>query len=134
MAKTKNRCKRKKAKIAASNKILQEKFENDDFVRQFTGYMQVSLKNETDDETIRRNVIRRGQWQKAYRIFKHDRKFYVEVTLFKTNPAIKPAIMGMETDVIEREYIAGVADLIINELKEGHDDINYDLSYARIYA
>lgn len=134
MAKLKNRSKRKKVAVKASNVARQVKADNNEFVKQFTGYMQVSLKHETDDETIRRNVIKCGQWQRAYRIFKHDRRFLVEVTLFKLDPTIKPAIMSMATEVIEREYVAGVADTIIDELKAGHDDINFDKSYARIYA
>ncbi|MDN5565905.1 MAG: hypothetical protein L0G25_03805 [Psychrobacter sp.] len=135
MAKLKNRTKRKAVNQKQSNQASQHERDAGEFVKLFSGFMQVSLKEETDDETIIKNVKRCADWLKNnYQIFKHDCRFYVEVILFKTDPAIKPAIMGMETDVIEREYVSGMADVIIDELKKEHDDINFDKSYTRIYV
>lgn len=136
MAKTKNRDKRKKAAIKKANQTRQQKIDDGEFTPVFSGYMQLNLKHETDDETIRKNVIRCGDWLKnSYQIFKHERKYYVEITMFKRDSEYLPAVMGVETThKIAKEDVVTVAGAIADELSAGHTDIDFDRSYVRIYA
>ena len=136
MAKLKNRTKRKAVKTKQQNQASQQKREAGKFMPVFSGYMQLNLKHETDDETIRKNVIRRGDWlTSSYQIFKHDRQYYVEVTLFKHDSDYLPAVMGVETThKIHRHDVVTVAGALADELADGHTDIDFDKSYVRIYA
>ena len=136
MAKIKNRDKRKAAKVKKRNQAKQQKREAGEFVKEFTGYMQLSFKEETDDETIRKNVIRCGDWLKnSYQIFKYDRYYLVEVLLRKLDETVKPAELGWATkDKLFREDIVEVARQMAEELAEGEDDVDFDNSYIRISA
>ncbi len=136
MAKIKSRDKRKKQQQRKSNQATEQKRKQGKFVKSFDGYMQLTLKRETDDKTIRKNVIRCDDWLKrSFQIFKHDRQYYVELTMFKYDESFEPAVMGVETThKIHREDIATVAGAIADELSAGHEDINFDKSYIRIYA
>ncbi|MGA6101784.1 hypothetical protein ACPESL_06325 [Psychrobacter pocilloporae] len=136
MAKAKNRDKRKKAAIKKANQSRQQKIDDGEFTPVFSGYMQLNLKHETDDETIRKNVIRRRDWlTNSYQIFKHERKYYVEITMFKRDSEYLPAVMGVETThKIAKEDVVTVAGAIADELSAGHTDIDFDRSYVRIYA
>ena len=136
MAKLKNRAARKKQTERKRNQEKQQKREAGEFIKEFSGYMQLNLKHETDDETIRKSVIRCDDWLKrSFQIFKHERKYYVEITMFKHDESFDPAVMGVETvDKIHREDIVTVAGGIADELSVGHEDIDFDKSYIRIYA
>lgn len=136
MAKAKNRASRKKAAVKKANQVKQQKREAGEFVKEFTGYMQLSFKEETDDETIRKNVIRCGDWLKnSYQIFKHDRYYLVEVLLRKFDKDTAPAELGWATkDKLFREDIVEIARQMAEELAEGEDDVDFDNSFIRIYA
>lgn len=136
MAKTKNRDKRKRQVQRQRNQRRQQKINDGKFVPVFNGYMQLNLKHETDDETIRSSVIRRDDWlKKSYQIFKHDRKYYVEITMFKRDSEYLPAVMGVETThKIQKEDVVTVAGGIADELSAGHTDIDFDKSFVRIFA
>ncbi len=136
MPKLKNRDKRKAAKVKKRNQAKQQKREAGEFVKEFTGYMQLSFKEETDDETIRKNVILCGDWLKnSYQIFKHDRYYLVEVLLRKFDETLKPAELGWATkDKLFREDIVEVARQMAEELAEGENDVDFDSSYIRISA
>lgn len=136
MAKPKNRTKRKAVKVKRSNQAVDTKRKQGDFVKSFTGYMQLSLKNEDDEKVIRKNVIRKDDWRtKTYQAFKRVRRYCIEVTLFKIDESIEPAITSVIPDEkISREDIPTVADIYAQEMSAGHDDINYDKSYIRIFA
>jgi len=136
MAKLKNRDKRKKATQRNQNQAKQKRRDAGDFVKEFTGYMQLSFKEETDDETIRRNVIRCDDWLKnSYQIFKKNRFYLVEVLLRKFDESLEPAELGWETESkIYREDIVELARQMAEEMAEGHDGVDYDHSYIRISA
>ncbi len=136
MAKLKNRNKRKAVKVKKQNQAVQQKREAGDFVKEFKGYMQLSFKEETDDETIRKNVIRCDDWLKnSYQIFKHDRHYLVEVLLRKFDEGFEPAELSWVTESkIHRTDIVELARQMAEELAEGHDDVDYDNSHIRISA
>lgn len=136
MAKVKNRDKRKKQVQRQRNQRRQQYIDTGKFVPVFSGYMQLNLKHETDDEAIRRGVKRSGDWfTKSYQIFKHERKYYVEITMFKRDSEYLPAVMGVETThKIAKEDVVTVAGAIADELSAGHTDIDFDKSFVRIYA
>ena len=136
MAKLKNRNKRKAVKVKKQNQAVRQKREAGDFVKEFKGYMQLSFKEETDDETIRKNVIRCDDWLKnSYQIFKHDRHYLVEVLLRKFDEGFEPAELSWVTESkIHRTDIVELARQMAEELAEGHDDVDYDNSHIRISA
>ena len=136
MAKTKNRDRRKKQTQRKRNQAVQQKRDAGDFIKEFKGYMQLSFKEETDDETIRKNVIRCDDWLKnSYQIFKHDRHYLVEVLLRKFDKDFEPAELSWATESkIHRTDIVELARQMAEELAEGHDDVDFDNSYIRISA
>jgi hypothetical protein len=136
MAKPKNRNKRKAVKQRKANQARQQKRDNGEFVKSFDGYMQLSFKRETDDETIRKNVIRRDDWLKnSYQIFKNPRRYLVGVTLFKFDKSIEPAELEWATETeIAKENIVDLAASMADEMADGHDDVDFDNSFIRIYA
>lgn len=136
MAKAKNRDKRKKAQAKKVNQASQNKRDAGEFVKSFEGYMQLTFKRETDDETIRKNVIRCDDWLKnSYQIFKNPRRYLVGVKLFKFDKSIKPAELEWATETeIAKENIVDLAARMADEMAEGHDDVDLDNSYIRIYA
>lgn len=136
MAKVKNRDRRKLSKQRKQNQTKQKKRESGQFIKEFKGYMQISFKVETDDETIRKNVIRCDDWLKnAYQIFKKPRRYLIGVTLLKHDKEYMPAEMIWETETeIARENIVDLASAMADEMSAGHDDIDFDNSYTRIYA
>ncbi len=136
MAKIKNRDKRKKQQQRKSNLAKQQKIDAGEFVKSFTGYIQISFKRETDDETLRKNVIRRDDWFKnSYQIFKNPRRYLVGVTLFKFDKEYLPAELTWATETeIAKESIVDLAAKMADEMAEGHDDVDFDNSYIRIYA
>lgn len=136
MAKTKNRDKRKKQAQRKANQERQQKVDAGEFVKSFSGYMQLSFKRETDDETIRKNVIRCDDWLKnSYQIFKNPRRYLVGVKLFKFDKSIEPAELEWSTETeIAKENIVDLAAKMADEMAEGHDDVDFDNSFIRIYA
>ncbi|MFT0771252.1 hypothetical protein [Psychrobacter aquimaris] len=136
MPKLKNRDKRKAAKVKKRNQAKQKKREAGEFIKEFTGYMQLSFKEETDDETIRKNVIRCGDWLKnSYQIFKNPRRYLVGVKLFKFDKSITPAEFEWATETeIAKENIVDLAARMADEMANGHDDVDFDNSFIRIYA
>ena len=136
MAKPKNRNKRKAVKQRKANQAVQQKRDDGKFVKSFTGYMQLTFKRETDDETIRKNVIRCDDWLKnSYQIFKNPRRYLVGVTLFKFDKDFKPAELEWATKTeIAKENIVDLAASMADEMADGHDDVDFDNSYIRIYA
>ncbi|KRU23263.1 hypothetical protein [Psychrobacter piscatorii] len=136
MPKLKNRDKRKAAKVKKRNQAKQQKREAGEFIKEFTGYMQLSFKEETDDETIRKNVIRCGDWLKnSYQIFKNPRRYLVGVKLFKFDKSIEPAELEWATETeIAKENIVDLAAQMADKMSKGHDDVDFDNSYIRIYA
>lgn len=136
MAKLKNRDKRKKVKVKKQNQTKQKRREAGDFIKEFTGYMQLSFKEETDDETIRRNVVRCEDWLKdSYQIFKKDRFYLVEVLLRKFDKSFEPAELAWATrDKLWRTDLVEVARQMAEEMAEDHDDVDFDNSYIRIFA
>lgn len=136
MAKPKNRDKRKKQTQRKRNQAVQQKREAGDFVKEFKGYMQISFKRETDEKTIRENVIRCDDWLKSsYQIFKNPRRYLVGVKLFKFDKSIKPAELEWATETkIAKENIVDLAARMADEMANGHDDVDFDNSFIRIYA
>lgn len=136
MAKIKNRDKRKKQTQRKSNQARQQKIDDGEFVKSFTGYMQLSFKRETDEKTIRENVIRCDDWLKnSYQIFKNPRRYLVGVKLFKFDKSIKPAELEWATKTaIAKENIVDLAARMADEMANGHDDVDFDNSFIRIYA
>lgn len=136
MAKPKNRDRRKKQTQRKRNQAVQQKREAGDFVKEFKGYMQISFKRETDEKTIRENVIRCDDWLKSsYQIFKNPRRYLVGVKLFKFDKSIKPAELEWATETeIAKENIVDLAARMADEMANGHDDVDFDNSFIRIYA
>ena len=136
MPKLKNREKRKAAKVKKRNQAKQQKHDDGKFVKSFTGYMQLTFKRETDDETIRKNVIRCDDWLKnSYQIFKNPRRYLVGVKLFKFDKNIEPAELEWATETeIAKENIVDLAAQMADKMSKGHDDVDFDNSYIRIYA
>lgn len=136
MAKLKNRDKRKKLAQKKLNQRRQQHMDAGKFVASFNGYMQLNLKHETDDETIRKSVIRRGDWlTKSYQIFKNPRRYLVAVKLFKLDKNIEPAELEWATDTeIAKENIVDLAARMADEMAAGHDDVDFNNSFIRIFA
>ncbi|MGP5518051.1 hypothetical protein ACTXNA_07385 [Psychrobacter celer] len=136
MPKPKNRDKRKKLAQRKRNQAVQQKRNDGAFVKSFTGYMQLTFKRETDDETIRKNVIRCDDWLKnSYQIFKNPRRYLVGVKLFKFDKSIEPAELEWATETeIAKENIVDLAAQMADKMSKGHDDVDFDNSYIRIYA
>ncbi len=136
MPKPKNRDKRKKLAQCKRNQAVQQKRNDGEFVKSFTGYMQLTFKRETDDETIRKNVIRCDDWLKnSYQIFKNPRRYLVGVKLFKFDKSIEPAELEWATETeIAKENIVDLAAQMADKMSKGHDDVDFDNSYIRIYA
>lgn len=136
MAKIKNRDRRKKQTQRKRNQERQKNIDAGEFIKSFTGYMQISFKNETDEKTIRENVIRCDDWLKnSYQIFKHPRRYLVGVKLFKFDKSIKPAELEWATETeIAKENIVDLAARMADEMANGHDDVDFDNSFIRIYA
>lgn len=136
MPKPKNRDKRKKLAQRKRNQAVQQKRDDGKFVKSFTGYMQLTFKRETDDETIRKNVIRCDDWLKnSYQIFKNPRRYLVGVKLFKFDTSIEPAELEWATETeIAKENIVDLAAQMADKMSKGHDDVDFDNSYIRIYA
>lgn len=136
MAKPKNRDKRKAAKVKKQNQERQQKIDTGEFVKSFEGYMQLTFKRETDDETIRKNVIRCDDWLKnSYQIFKNPRRYLVGIKLFKFDKSIEPAELEWATETeIAKENIVDLAAQMADKMSKGHDDVDFDNSYIRIYA
>ncbi len=136
MPKPKNRDKRKKLAQRKRNQAVQQKRDDCKFVKSFTGYMQLTFKRETDDETIRKNVIRCDDWLKnSYQIFKNPRRYLVGVKLFKFDKSIEPAELEWATETeIAKENIVDLAAQMADKMSKGHDDVDFDNSYIRIYA
>ncbi|WP_299329699.1 hypothetical protein [uncultured Psychrobacter sp.] len=136
MAKPKNRNKRKAVKKRKCNQAKEQRRNNGEFVKSFSGYMQLTFKRETDDETIRKNVIRCDDWLKnSYQIFKNPRRYLVGVKLFKFDKSIDPAELEWATETeIAKENIVDLAARMADEMADGHDDVDFDNSYIRIYA
>lgn len=136
MPKLKNRDKRKKLAQRKRNQAVQQKCDDGEFVKSFTGYMQLTFKRETDDETIRKNVIRCDDWLKnSYQIFKNPRRYLVGVKLFKFDKNIEPAELEWATETeIAKENIVDLAAQMADKMSKGHDDVDFDNSYIRIYA
>jgi|TARA_R110002020_G_scaffold474563_1_gene706284 hypothetical protein len=136
MPKPKNRDKRKKLAQRKRNQAVQQKRDDGAFVKSFTGYMQLTFKRETDDETIRKNVIRCDDWLKnSYQIFKNPRRYLVGVKLFKFDKSIEPAELEWATETeIAKENIVDLAAQMADKMSKGHDDVDFDNSYIRIYA
>ena len=138
MAKAKNRDKRKKMQTRKQNQVKQQRVDAGDFIKQFEGYTQISLKEETDDAAIKSGVIKVGDWlRKGFQIFKHDRYFLVEVLMTKFDKSIKPAELAWVTkDKLYRGDIVEVARQMAEEMTDGHDaeSIDFDNSYIRIFA
>ncbi len=136
MSKIKNRNRRKKKTQRKSNQARQQKIDDGEFVKSFTGYMQLSFKRETDEKTIRENVIRCDDWLKnSYQIFKNPRRYLVGVKLFKFDKSIKPAELEWATETeIAKENIVDLASRMADEMANGHDDVDFDNSFIRIYA
>ena len=138
MAKLKNRDKRKKIAARQRNQERQQKIDAGDFVKQFSGYTQISLKEETDDATIKAGVIKVGDWlENGYQIFKHERYFLIDVLMTKFDPTFTPAEMAWVTkDKLYRTDIVEVARQMAEEMTAGHkpETIDFDNSYIRIFA
>ena len=136
MAKPKNRDRRKKQTQRKRNQERQQNIDAGEFIKSFTGYMQISFKNETDEKTIRENVIRCDDWLKnSYQIFKNPRRYLVGVKLFKFDKSIKPAELEWATETeIAKENIVDLAARMADEMANGHDDVDFDNSFIRIYA
>ena len=131
-----NRFKRKKAQQKKVNQVRQQKVDAGEFVKSFTGYMQLSFKRETDEKTIRENVIRCDDWLKnSYQIFKNPRRYLIGVKLFKFDKSIEPAELEWATETeIAKENIVDLAAQMADKITKGHDDVDFDNSYIRIYA
>lgn len=135
MAKVKARDKRKKAAIKKQNQAREQRRQNGEFVKSFSGYMQISLREETTDEAILAGVKRCGDWLKSSRsIFKHQRRYLLSVLISKNDKSITPAEMEVVTPIIPKEYIVDVARDMAEELTSGESDIDYNNSYIRIFA
>lgn len=136
MAKLKNRTKRKAVKAKQQNQAKQQRRDDGDFIKEFDGYMQISFKEETSDAAIKAGVIRRDDWlTSAYQIFKHHRYYLVEVVMKKFDPSFDDAELAWVTkDKLYRSDIVEIARQMAEEMSEGHDDIDYDNSYIRIFA
>ena len=136
MAKIKNRDRRKKQAQRKRNQERQQNIDAGEFIKSFTGYMQISFKNETDEKTIRENVIRCDDWLKnSYQIFKHPRRYLVGAKLFKFDKSVEPAELEWATETeIAKENIVDLAARMADEMANGHDDVDFDNSFIRIYA
>ena len=133
-----NRTKRKKIATRQRNQVKQKRRDAGEFIKEFDGYTQISLKEEADDAAIKAGVIRVGDWLKSgYQIFKHERYFLVEVLMTKFDKDFKPAVMQWVTkDKIYRTDIVEVARQMSEEMTDGHEPetIDFDNSYIRIFA
>jgi len=135
MAKIKARDKRKKAAAKKQNQAREQRRQDGEFVKSFSGYMQISLKEETSDEAIIKGVKRCGDWLKSSRsIFKHPRRYLLSILMNKNDKSITPAEMEVVTPIIPKEYIVDVARDMAEELTAGESDIDYETSYIRIFA
>lgn len=138
MAKLKNRDKRKKIAARQRNQDRQKRRDAGEFIKEFSGYTQISLKEETDDAAIKAGVIKIGDWlTNGYQIFKHERYFLIDVLMTKSDPSFTPAEMAWVTkDKLYRTDIVEVARKMAEEMTAGHNPktIDFDNSYIRIFA